>query len=556
MSKQIKNIPHPVSQTFPGQVIEGIDLADYDKYISDPSTGYVMGDVNINKWNDERAKKQSGFAKFGNSVGQGVGTFGTAIGSTFGVLAGLPYAAIHEAITPGDQDTFDDVLANPIVKGFADIDSYIKNEALPTYYTKQQQEDIFSAATGTDVLNGVGFLLSAVVPSGAIGKVFGKLGTAVQASKLGKLTPILQDAVKAGTISIEEAGVATGLVNVIEKTGALTGAVVGRLGESAMERNDSYNQIKSELFAKREEANNDIKRFGETTNKEYLSLTDEEIENRAKSQADNVFMGNMLLAVSDVYQQARWFGKNPLGKMIEQETTGLWKKTAESIGKKSLRYLGEAIQEAGEEGFQFILQEGAKRAAANPNSKDFLTDKLDFAGHVSESTGDLFTTSQGIKSMLLGAVLGGGASAVFAGMNSKKQNQTLNALVENLNSNSDPKDAYTIAPDGKRVIKPEYEKVAHKFMIYEKLKQEAADKGDKEEYDLLEKQQFAEIVAAKHQAGKLNEYLDSLKAMGKMSPEEVSTIGWYDASDTSTITISSKKYRSITLYYYYYYDYK
>jgi hypothetical protein len=101
---------------------------------------------------------------------------------------------------------------------------------------------------------------------------------------------------------------------------------------------------------------------------------------------------------------------------------------------------------------------------------------------------------------------------------------TLKSLVDNLNSNIDPKDAYVINSEGKRVIRPEFSSQITNFMLYEKMKDAALAKNDTEAYDLLEKKQFAEVVAAKHQAGKLEEYIDELEVLGKSSPEEIKQI--------------------------------
>ena len=512
MAKVTKK-PIPQSQIIPSITVKGVDLADYTDYMS-PSDKYITGDVNFDQWDEDRARNQSGFGKFAKSFGQAGGTFLTTVASTAGVLGGLAYAPINELMNEGDQDTLGDIFANPLVKAISDVDKYIKEDLIPVYYTKEQQNSIFRASTGTDLLNGLGFLASALVPNALIGKVFGNLGKAVTAGKLGKLTGILDDAVTKGIIKVDEAGKMAGLVNVINSTGNITGALVSRLGESAIEANDSYETIVATLKNKRSEAQQQVIDYGYADNPNDLNLTDEEIDKIATEQRNNVFGGNMLVAISDFYQAGRLFGRNPLSDKILKN--GLkYEAAKKTIGQKVLGYTGEALQEAGEEGYQFLLQKGAEKAAIG---------NVDFFKGISESTGELFTTIEGQKSMLLGALLGGGASAGFSAMNAKSQNETLKSLVDNLNSNIDPKDAYVINSEGKRVIRPEFSSQITNFMLYEKMKDAALAKNDTEAYNLLEKKQFAEVVAAKHQAGKLEEYIDELEVLGKSTPEEIKKI--------------------------------
>ena len=167
------------------------------------------------------------------------------------------------------------------------------------------------------------------------------------------------------------------------------------------------------------------------------------------------------LAVSDFYQASRWFHGGSLADDIIKKGAKYAVKQR-GFGELAADILKESAQEAGEEGFQYMLQQGAKKAALG---KDFTESVLD-------STGDLFTTTEGIKSMLLGAVLGGGASAVFGAMNAKQKNAALNQAVNDLNSNPTFKDRYVINDEGKRVINPEFANSMTDFAFYEAKKAE------------------------------------------------------------------------------------
>ena len=426
-----------------------------------------------------------GTIKFLNTLGQGLGTFGTATASTLATLASLPYAALHEGLTEGDQDTMDDILNNPVVKGVSAFDNYLRTELLPTYYTQDQQNRIFSAATGTDLINGVGFLASAIVPNSLIQKGLGSLSKAVALARVGKLTETLEEAVKVGTYTQEEASRIGSLANAMNKTGEITGAVISRIGESAMEANDTYDQLIAQGIS----------------------------EDKAKEMRDKVFGGNMLLAVSDFYQASRWFHGGSLADDIIKKGAKYAVKQR-GFGELAADILKESAQEAGEEGFQYMLQQGAKKAALG---KDFTESVLD-------STGDLFTTTEGIKSMLLGAVLGGGASAVFGAMNAKQKNAALNQAVNDLNSNPTFKDRYVINDEGKRVINPEFANSMTDFAFYEAKKAEALKNNDKEAYDIAEQAQFANLVASRKRAGKLDDFLEEINSLKNTKPEEIESM--------------------------------
>jgi hypothetical protein len=492
----------------PSSALLPIEYDKYARYLSNNGQNVIYDSPET--WDEKRALRQGGFEKFYNSLGQGVGTFATTVGSTAGVLLGLPYAAINAATTEGDQNQLDDIINNPVVKGFSTLDKYLKEDLLPTYYTKEQQNSLLSAATGTDLINGVGFLLSNIVPASLISKGFGRIGSALTKSKLGKLTPELQTAVEAGTITVEEAGQYSSLIKGIEKTGDITSALVGRFGESAMEANSTEESIIQNLTQKRAQAQQQIALGQTPDNPNDAYLTDDQIKALAKEQRDNVFGANMLLAASDFYQAGRWFGKNPLLKDIQQK--GLKYAIAERGKGEALKdFFKEALQESGEEGFQFLAQKGGENAAKNGN----------FWGEFSNATNDLFTTIEGQKSMLLGAVLGGGAGAVFNALNGKERKDRLNALVDNANANPTYKDRYIINAKGKRVLNPEFASSVEKFTVYEAAKQAAKEVNDEDSYNLAEKLQFADLVSSRHQIGRLDDLLDEIKAIGDMDPTKV-----------------------------------
>jgi len=459
---------------------------------------------------DLRAGAQSGTEKVLNSVGQGVGTFGTALASGVGALVSGAVALGAEALSGGEAKGMDIFLNNPFMKGIDDLDKYIKNDLVPTYYTKDQQDRIFSASTGTDLLNGVGFMMSAIVPSQAIIKLFGSMAKLATAAKIGRAGAVIDAAVAAGEATAVEGKIISSLATRLNSAGPIVGAVVGRIGESSMEAYQTYTQIKESLTAEREQAQQEIEMTGKASNPSAL-LTDEEIEEKAKTGRNNVFGGNMVLAASDVLQYSRWFRGAGLGERIAKEG---FKSVVKNTTKKE--WLGSLIKEAGqeaaEEGFQFLLSKGAEKSA---KGKSFLEG-------IGEASGDLFTTVEGQKSMLLGAVLGGGMSSIAEAKNSKETKKQLEQLAQNLTASGDANARYITDPvTGKKIVNPELTKVATTFAFFEAKKQRAAAAEDWTAYEVAEKLQFSALVESKLQAGQYDDFISDLKEMGTANPEEI-----------------------------------
>lgn len=457
----------------------GVDL---DKYTDYESNDYIKGAYDAQYWNNERAKKQNGFAKFLNSTGQMVGTFGTSLASTVSSLGSGAVALGAEALTGGEAEGMDIFLNNPIMKGISDFDTYLKEDLLPTYYTKDQQESLFSASTGTDLLNGIGFLASNILPNTAVIKSFGGLSKMAALSKAGKLDKMLDVAVKTGKIGNIEKQVLSSTARYLGNAGPIIGAVTGRIGESAIESYQTYQDLIDQGYS----------------------------EEEAKSQRDNVFMGNMALAVSDLAQYSRWFRGSGIGSKLVQDGLAT---TVAKEGKKEIlgSLLKEASQEAAEEGYQFLLSKGAEKAAKGKS----------FIDGISESTGELFGTIEGVKSMAIGAVLGGGMSRIAEARNAKKQKAYLQDLANNLTQNADVTERFITTPEGQRIVNPELTKIATRFATYEQLKDQALAAGDQQAYDVLEKTQFSDLVAAKIEAGQYEDFIDQLRDMGNSSEEEI-----------------------------------
>ena len=500
---------------FPSTSFQDVDLSKYEQYLGNDS-GLIEGDIDIELWNEQRARAQSGGAKVLNSIGQGVGTFGTALASSVAALGSGAVALGAEtadAFMEGDQVSGMDIfLNNPVMRGVNDFDKFLKEDLIPTYYTKEQQDSFFSASTGTDLLNGLGFMMSAVVPAGAINKMFGGMSKLASIAKAGKLPAILKLAEEAGRLTKIESAIISKTARYLDKVGPIVGGVVGRIGESAMEANQTYEQIKESLTAERDQAIQDMATYGETDNMYALKLTDAEIENKAKTGRNNDFGGNMMLTFSDISQNTRWFRGGGIGDRLIKDG---FRTTVKGLTKKGIigSFIKESVQEAGEEGFQFLLSKGAENQAKYGKS---------FLSGIEDASGDLFTTIEGIKSMGLGAILGGGMSSFAAAKNSKKLKEQLNAIAQQQTLNADVSQRYITDPiTGKKIVNPELSKVATTFAFYEQQKDKAAAEGDQDAYDVAEKMQFSHLVSSKIAADQFDDFVDQLQDLGMSSTEEM-----------------------------------
>jgi hypothetical protein len=464
--------------------------------------------------NDLRANAQSGWDKLGNTLGQGLGTFLTATLSTGATLVGGANATmgqIDDAISGEDNTDFMDVaLNNPLTQSISELDKYIKNDLLPTYYTAEQHDSILSASTGTDLINGLGFMLSAMIPGMGVTKALGGISKLGTMSKLGTLETNVAKAIATGTMKSETGQIALALGKFMEKVPAVTGAVVGRIGESAMEANQTYESL----------------------------IADGIDEETAKRERDNVFYGNMALAMSDVAQYTRWFKPNPFERIIKNTAEKGLGYAVKQVSKKETiaEILKESSQEAGEEGLQYLFQKGAEKAAKDPNKYSFGTGALN-------SVGELFTTTEGQKSMLLGAILGGGVGTALKSMNSKQVNAQLQSTVDELNANPTfSNEKFIKNAEGKYILNPEFVKSQTIYANLEAKREQAIADGDLESAELIEKIQFNNLVASRVAANKFDDLIEELQVMGKATDTEleqyfgqIPTDKWGDKMSASQI---------------------
>lgn len=196
---------------------------------------------------EHRAAAQSTLDKWGHGIIKGISTFSTASGETLGAIGG---GIVGGALTAlGNDFDSDIVFKNPIVEFFSHVNDRVK-ERNPNYASQAEINSsvLSNMATANfwsdKFLDGLGFLASALVVGGGAAGIGAKTGLA----NLGKL--------------------GTGL-------NTFQAALVGRVGESAIEANDTYEQTVESLKEARKEGNN--------------NYTDDEIESIAKDSRASTF---------------------------------------------------------------------------------------------------------------------------------------------------------------------------------------------------------------------------------------------------------------------------
>lgn len=219
---------------------EGSDTSD--KYNTAYDSPYSVGTVLDSKYdkgalygtniNESRANQQTITDKWLNGLGKATGVALTSTGEGIGViLGGIP------AILAGDSDL---AFKNPVVNFFSQTQESI-DKSLPNYQSEGEQnnsllEDLGTANFWSDkFLRGAGYMAGNLIPATTIMKAGKAFKTAVLASKANKLN-LANNIVK----------------KIIDGSTTVTASIVGNVGESALEANDAYDQIKNDLLQKKD----------------------------------------------------------------------------------------------------------------------------------------------------------------------------------------------------------------------------------------------------------------------------------------------------------------
>ena len=398
-----------------------IDVEDYHPYDSmnftnvytDPISKYNKYNVPTTRffnWDEERAKNQSTVDKWGNGLAKaGVTTLGAVAENTLGILAGIGEIAQGGAY-------YDNFIGKNVDKM-----NEAMRESFPNYRTQAEQDMSIGQKLGTanfwadTVANGFGYSLGSIATIALTGGV-GAIGRGAKAMQMYNTAKALSTGTKVAS--------AVGKGSAVTKQGFVNFANMSEMG----------------LYMSLAEASVEAR---ETQKNTYDSLLELEMENKGFDNASQ-FSAEDLKGIEDASYAAGnrnfmyqlpvlmgsnliMFGKQVAGfkpnsriknKDISFENT--LKKVANSVGDRKGIYgkfrntlsrlkptAKGAATESFQEGWQF---------ASGILSSDYHTDKYFNGGAASlieslyKGLSETIGTQEGLESMLVGAIVGGGMS--------------------------------------------------------------------------------------------------------------------------------------------------
>ena len=432
-------------------VLRNMGAKEYESF-----KGYGVNVTSGIDHNEARAQNQSTIEKIARGVGKAYITAGGALAeNTVGLLWGL-----------GSVATGGNFYDNAFGKSIDRMNEWAA-EVMPHYYTrKEQQADVFSLTNLTSanfwadkVANGVGYVMGSIATDAALAYVTGgtslALTAAKYASKFGKAASVLNAAQKAKTFSNiyrttkalqQGKKVADVLVDgaqatsKIKRLSGLKTAVaqaetglISAIGESNVEARQAKHETLNGLIE------NWVNNNPGMTEEDIPDEVRAEMEDTATAAGNTVFAINLPViggtnalmlgrlagpgfkktarslaakrAQESIYNVKKALNGDNIGKFVDAGLDGGW---ARRTLTKASRKFGEPVKGMAEEAFQ----EGTQFFAGN-FAKEYFSDNylrgaesgtlVDAMGYGLSQT---FGTKEGVESMLIGAIIGGGTTSV------------------------------------------------------------------------------------------------------------------------------------------------
>ena len=424
----------------PGLGFAGSVSQNLTNVYTNPLSNYKDYDVNTNvfakDWNEQRAINQPWYEQFGFGIVKAVTTVGTSIvDGTVGVANG-----IGSVLFDKDHSFADNTVGNSM-----DAINEQMREWLPNYYTKDEQESLFSAMAnpgnflGDKVAGGAAYtvgMLATMYLTGGMGVAGGALaGTRAAASAIRAGANISKLAANYRVIKALQAG--ADISKIVGRTAnvqrlangakVLDVAVTMGLAEASVEARETKKQFIEERTAEWE-ANNPGQEMPEDMRAG--------IEESALAAMNTNFLANMaVLTATNAFTFGNMAFKAAKGTQIADDAVETAYKVTKNAGDDAVRYaeslsnnklarglqkgnrlfgkgLAVAGSEATQEGFQF---------ASNIAMQDYYGKK--FNNNIEGGFGDMMsallkggtetlTSKDGLESMLIGAIIGGGTAAI------------------------------------------------------------------------------------------------------------------------------------------------
>ena len=411
---------------------------------TDPLESYTSYGVPRNAfidWNETRAENQTTVEKWAHGLTKaGITALGAVTENTIGVAGGLLNLAF------GENHSYYD---NPVGRTIDEVNEWAR-ESMPNYYTKKEEEmGVLEGMTTANFwadkfANGAGYTLGSLatawtgVGEGALIAKMAGLGRMAKIGKAAdKVMDVTQDAAKFGSKQFQAynaakaikapyspnfaKGIDEGLTAMAKRANINTAAKqlsVGMhmsLAEASVEAREAKNKFIEEQTAKWKEAN---------PGQEMSADIEDGIISSANAVGNMTFGVNLpLLTLTNIVSFGNMFlGGKPTAEALNNGIKKVGDKWVSSIPEKGMakafskanRIFGAPIRNSISEGAQ---EAGQFITAAT--AEDYYSDKFaDGVGDMTEAfvngLSKSIGTKEGLESILIGALVGGGSGVISA----------------------------------------------------------------------------------------------------------------------------------------------
>ena len=395
-------------------------------------------------WQEQRALGQTTGEKWSHGLKKAAITTGGAIvENTVGIIAG-----VGELLNGGQYHN------NEVGKTVDGWNDWARKE-MPNYYTQEERDMGLWDRMGTanfwsdKVANGFGYTIGSLATMYLTGG-YGLVGLAGKGIKLASTADKISRANKIYKLYKTAQGTKRGekLLSMYNKTkpgiyaknGLLTleaGAMMS-LAESSVEARETQKHVKQSLT---EEA---MEKYPDGIPQSVL----EEIENLSQSAGNASFIGNMtVLSLSNIAMFNKFLAGNVTKQSLKSGVTGggLTKTGAKTVvDKGSASFLGRArkwTKPFRRGAFVESLQEGGQYAI-NIASTEYYSSRFDNKGGITmmqalgEGVSRTFGETEGLESMMIGAIVGGVSGGVTGISQTKKRNKLAKRVQEIVNDDA------------------------------------------------------------------------------------------------------------------------
>ena len=458
-----------------GGFMSGLSLAastiNVTNRYPDALANYAKYDVGLSPfgedWNEIRARNQGVGEKLGRGLlKMGATMAGAVAENTIGVFSGL--ASMASGGTYAD---------NAVGRSVDEMNEWM-SENFSHYYSQKEMdpdrawyESLGSANFWTDKFaNGLGYSLGSLATvwltggEGLIakgvsmaGKGMATLGEAAAVGKIAttgeKLKKIYETSkmIKTGAKLSEDVARSAKIARGLNAAKHLEVGAMMSLAESSVEAREKSKGFIQEQFAAWEEANPGKSAQQDMTAEEKQAILDSAraVENSTFVMNMGVLMPTNLLMFGSMIGGSKKLAGIPVGEGLTDDITKeagkyvlktpntAFGKTLAKVNKFASPVYKNSLNEAFQEGAQFAIGVGASEYYKNK----FDTGSTDITQAISKGLTETFGSADGIESMLLGALIGGGmgiTSTSFGAEASKRKNKAANTerLLNIMNSES------------------------------------------------------------------------------------------------------------------------